>query len=266
MGEGGFRSGKHSYTKTAGSDGVGCAPKAPVHILWVHSTTVEKGKVSEGYFNQVNFKCHQIKVKGVLNGEDEHMWCPTMHGQPSYDKYKSRGKIICLDQKTVDYWVKWVQITSLLIGKIPCKAWTREEYMIKVVRYSCLIPKNTCDSVDVEDLVNATLQMHSMTGMDSVVSCHTTYTQHTNQHICNLEVTEALAVMFESCNRVLSGPVGHLTFKRRSDDKDETTDNPSTMKIQNCQRLNQNAPQSMSCWSVGRATKSTMSNSMTPTC
>ena len=113
-----------------------------------------------------------------------------------------------------------------MVGKIPCKAWTREEYMIKVVRYSCLIPKNSCDGVDVEDLVIATLLMHNVSNLDGVVSCRTTYTQKTNQHICNLEVREALAAMFKMCNRVLSGPIGQLTFKRRSDGMDGSTDDP----------------------------------------
>ena len=85
--------GKRSYVKTAGSGGVRSALKAPVHILWVLSTLVEKGEVSEGYFNQVISRCHQIKIKGVLKGEAEHMWCLAMHGQPSYDKSNSRGKM-----------------------------------------------------------------------------------------------------------------------------------------------------------------------------
>ena len=66
----------------------------------------------------------------------------------------------------------------------------------------------------------------TVTGMDGVVNCRTTYTQLSNQQICNLEITETLAVTFESCNRVLNDPVSHLTFKRRSDDNDGTIVDP----------------------------------------
>ena len=81
--------GKHSYANTAGAAGCGSVPKPQVHILWVHSNLVEKGEVSEGYFNQVISRCNQIKVQGVLDGETEHAWCPAMHGQLTYDKIHS---------------------------------------------------------------------------------------------------------------------------------------------------------------------------------
>ena len=71
-----------------------------------------------------------------------------------------------------------VPIASKMVGDTPCKAWTRQEYKTKMVRYSCLIPK-TCDKVDVVDLVNATLQMHNVNSMKGVVICRTTYTQQT---------------------------------------------------------------------------------------
>ena len=149
-----------------------------------------------------------IKVKGVLNGEAEHKLCLAISGQPSWEKSKhpgknSWGKIICLDQQTVNILVKMVPIASNMVGDNPCRAWTRQEYKTKVVRYSCLIPK-TCDNVDMADLVNAALQMHDVNGMTGVVTCHITYTQKTNQCICNLDVTEALAETFKSCDRVLS--------------------------------------------------------------
>ena len=75
------------------------------------------------------------------------------------------------------------------------KAWTREEYMIKSIRYSCLIPKNSCEGVDVEDLIKVTLHLHGIKNMAGVISCCTTYAQLKNQRIFNLEVAEALANM-----------------------------------------------------------------------
>ena len=95
-----------------------------------------------------------------------------------------------------------------------------------MVRYSCLIPK-TCDKVDVEDRVNAALQMHDISSMKGVVTFRTTYTQQTNQCICNLDVTEALAETFESCDRVLRGPVSLLVFKFKPDSKDRIPVAPS---------------------------------------
>ena len=44
------------------------------------------------------------------------------------------------------------------------------------------------------------------------------------QRICILEVTEQLAATFEAHTRVLSGPLGQLTFRLRSGDDDETTE------------------------------------------
>ena len=40
--------GKRSYTAAAGAGGARHNQDVPVHILWVHSTSVEKGEVSEG--------------------------------------------------------------------------------------------------------------------------------------------------------------------------------------------------------------------------
>ena len=68
--------------------------------------------------------------------------------------------------------------------------------------------------------------MHGVENMAGVISCRTTYSQFTNQHICNLEVAEALADMFEACRRILSGPVGQLTFKLMSGGDNGTTDEP----------------------------------------
>ena len=60
--------------------------------------------------------------------------------------------------------------------------------------------------------------------MAGVISCRTNYTQNTKQCICNLEVTEALASLFETNGMILSGPVGHLTFKLRSGDDNGPTE------------------------------------------
>ena len=121
----------------------------------------------------------------------------------------------------------YMPITMLpAISKILEKSCPRTITRPKWVRYSCLIPK-TCDEVDVEDLVNAALQMHNIFGLKGVVTCRTTYTQQTNQRICDLDVTEALAEMFESCDRVLEGPVGLLVFKLKPDSKDRIPVSPS---------------------------------------
>ena len=68
--------GKRNYVETVSSGGAGSVPKPKVHILWVHSSLVEKGDISEGYFNQVISRCNQIKIKGVFNSEAEHDWSP----------------------------------------------------------------------------------------------------------------------------------------------------------------------------------------------
>ena len=62
--------------------------------------------------------------------------------------------------------------------------------------------------------------------MLGVISCRTNYAQKTKQRICNLEVTEELAKLFETNSRILSGPVDHLTFKLRSGDDDVSTEEP----------------------------------------
>ena len=80
--------------------------------------------------------------------------------------------------------------------------------------------------MDVEDLIKASLHMHGIENMAGVISCHTTYAQLTNQRICNLEVAEALVNMFEACRRILSGPIGQLTFKLRYGGDNGTTEEP----------------------------------------
>ena len=140
------------------------------------------------------------------------MWCPSMHGQPIYDEAKKRGKIICPNKQTADHWVKWIPISANLVGTIPCKAWTSQEYAITSVCYSCLIPKYSVMDVDTGDLIKACLNMHGIKNMKGVINCHTSHTIKYSQCICYLEVTEELADIFKSNSRILSGPTGHLTF------------------------------------------------------
>ena len=182
------------------------------------------GEIAEGYFNQVISKCFAIKVASVLAGEKELAWTPEMQALPSYDKAHSRGKIACLNKQTLDFWVKYIPIASKLVGEIPCKAWTREEYKVNRTRYSCLIPKNICDGMNVEDLINSSLVMHGVNNMTGVHTCRTTNILNSDQQICNIEVSESLAKMLEGCGRILSGPVCPLSFKRRSEDEGETSE------------------------------------------
>ena len=141
--------------------------------MWVNSNLVEKGDITEGYFNEVISRCNKFRVDRVLKGESEFAWCPSMHRQPTYDKAKSRG-------------------------------------------YSCLVPKDTCNGISVDDLVNSSLNMHGIKNMEGVLSCHTSYTINSNQCICNIEVTDHLVNLLDNCGCVLTGPVCPLTFKLRS--------------------------------------------------
>ena len=213
---------KRSYVDSVGSKGTGSGLKSDDHIqiLWVHSSTVDKGDLPEGHFHQVISRCNKIKIDGINNGEVEHMWSPSMHvGNLSMMKPKKRGKIICLNKQTADHWVKWIPIAANLVGTIPCKAWTSQEYAIKLVCYSCLIPKFSVMDIDVGDLIKACLNMYGIKNMKGVINCHTSHTVKHSQRICNLEVTEELADIFESNSRILSGPTGQLTFCLRSGDE-----------------------------------------------
>ena len=68
-------------------------------ILWVHSTETEKGSVAETYFNLVVSKCNRIKIDGINNDDEAHMWSPAIRGQPIYDATNNCGKIICCNKK-----------------------------------------------------------------------------------------------------------------------------------------------------------------------
>ena len=231
--------GKHTYANTAGADGGEHAPKPKpqAHILWVHSNLEEKGKVSEGYFNLVISRCNQIKIGGILRGETEFAWCPDMHGQPSFDDINSRGKIVCRNKKIIDFWVKWIPIASNNVGDIPLKAWTREEYMVKSTRYSCLIPKNSCIGMDVEDLIKTSFIIHGIKKLDGVLSCRTTYVLNSSQRICHIELTDQFSELLESCGRILSGPAGPLSFRPHSESEDAATDEPMQVESSSAKQI-----------------------------
>ena len=78
------------------------------------------------------------------NGDVAHKWSPAVKGQPIYDEVNQRGKIICSNKQTVDFWVKYIELASTQVGTIKLKAWTSKEYETKNAIYSCLIPKKTC--------------------------------------------------------------------------------------------------------------------------
>ena len=202
-------------------------------ILWVHSTEEEKAPVDETYFFLVVSKCNKIKIDAINNDDVAHKWSPGIKGQPIYDDVNHRGKIICSNQQTVDFWVKYIALASTKVGKIQLKAWTSKEYENKNAIYSCLIPKQTCIGIDVEDIIRACLNLYDIKNSQGVVRCHTSYTVRDHQHICILEVTERLATFFEHNSQVLSGPFGQLTFRLRSEDNDEETTEDETVVKEN---------------------------------
>ena len=131
-------------------------------ILWVHSTETEKGPIDETYFNLVVSQCNKIKINGINNDDEAHMWSPAIRGQPIYDDTNHCGKIICCNQKTVDFWVKYIELASTIVGKTKLKAWTSKEYECKNAIYSCLIPKNSVIGIDVEDIIKACLNLYGI--------------------------------------------------------------------------------------------------------
>ena len=182
---------KCSFSNVAGSRGDGSGPKSKDHVLvlWVHSNTVDKGELPDVHFHQVISMANKIKIDGINNGEVEHMWSPSMHGQPIYDPVKKRGKIICLNKQTADHWVKWIPIAADKVGTIPCQAWTSQEYVVKSVHYSCLIPMFSIMDVDVGDLIKACLNMNGFKDMKGVINC---YTSHAIKKTNNTSVTSRL--------------------------------------------------------------------------
>ena len=151
---------KHTYAGSAalaGSGPVGTfsKPKKMACTLWVHTNDVEKGEISQDYFFEVISRCNVIKVDGFLDGKTEFSWCPDMRGQPTYDSDHSRGKIVCFDLQTFNFWRTYIPIAALQVGDTPCKAWSWEEYKVPKIRYSCLIPIDTCKGLEVRKLIQS---------------------------------------------------------------------------------------------------------------
>ena len=159
--------------------------------------------------------CNLIKVDGLLEGKSEFSFWPDMRGQPAYDKDHARGKIVCYNLTTLNFWCTYIPIAAQQVGDIPCKAWTFEEYEVPKILYTCLIPKDTCNWLAVRKLINATLVMNKI-GMEGVLSCRTSYMKNSNQRICHIEVTDQIANLLNNAGLVLKGPVCSLTFRLKS--------------------------------------------------
>ena len=200
------------------------AKKDHEEILWVHSTEQEKGPVSRSIFFSVISKINAIKVRAINNDDESHIWSPAIKGQPIYDQVNNRGKIVCTNQQTIDFWVKYIDQVSPSVSSVHLKAWTSKEYDDKNSIYSCLIPIDTCDGIDSKDIVAACLRMYQFRNSEGIVRCYTSNTKESGQRICIIEVTEKLATLIETQSRVLSGPYGHMTFRRRSGDPGETVE------------------------------------------
>ena len=203
-----------AYSRAAGSVS---APKTkkPSHTLWVHTHNVEKGPIDKEIFFEIVSRCKAIKVKGAIKGEAEFSWNNDLKGQPTYDNDHSRGKIVCGNLQTVDFWCKYIPIAALEVSNTPCKAWTWEEYEIPKIRYSFLIPFDTCNGVEAKDLIQTTLVNNNLS-MNDVLTCRTSYAKLSHQRICNIEVTDQLSTAIDDAGRFLQGPVCSLTFKLQS--------------------------------------------------
>ena len=219
------KSSKISYVEAANRVAARAnASKDHEQILWVHSTEELKGPVSRSIFFSVISKINAIKVKAINNDDESHIWSPAIKGQPIYDYVNSRGKIICTNKQTVDYFVKSIAEVSPSVSSVHLKAWTSREYNDNNSLYSCLIPLDTCDGIDSKDIVAACLRMYHIRNSEGVVRCYTSTTKESGQRICIIEVTEKLATLIETQSRVLSGPYGHMVFRRRSGDPGETVE------------------------------------------
>ena len=190
---------------------------------------VEKGAISKDYFFEVVSRCNIIKVDGLLDGKTEFSWCSDMRGQPTYDSDHSRGKIVCFDLQTFNFWRTYIPIATLQVGDTSCKAWSWEEYDVSKIQYSCLIPIDTCKGLEVRKLIKATLVMNNLS-MEDVLTCRTAYAKVTNQRICNIEVTDQLANLLDYAGRVLRGPVCSLSFKLQTGSTKDPDDEPYTFE------------------------------------
>ena len=205
-----------SYSQVAGA-APPPPPPPPHQTLWVHSNDDEKGPIEKDMFFEIVSQCNIIKNKGAIEGDPEFCWKSNLIRQPSYDTENSRGKIVCGDQKTHDFWVKFIPIAAITVGNLNCKAWTWKEYEVPKIRYSFLIPFDTCNGIDAKPLVQGTLAVNQLSMVD-VLSCRTSYSKTNKQRICNIEVTDKLARAIDDAERVLVGPVCPLYFKLQSED------------------------------------------------
>ena len=185
--------------------------------------------------------CNVIKCQGAIKGEPEFCWNTKLKRQPTFDAEKSRGKIVCGNQQTVDFWVKYIPIAALEVCGLPCKAWTWEEYEIPKIRYSFLVPFDTCNGLDARDLIHGTLATNNLS-MSDVLTCRTSYAKLTHQRICNIEVTDKLSQAIDDADRILGGPVCSLTFKLQSGDTEDPELEPVCpeilqIQVDDCQML-----------------------------
>ena len=216
-----------SYSQAAGAS----PPPPPTQTLWVHSNDVDKGPIEKDIFFEIVSQCNIIKNQGAIRAEPEFCWKSNLIRQPSYDAENSRGKIVCGDQKTLDFWVKYIPIAAITVCNLNCKAWTWKEYEIPRIRYSFLIPIDTCNGLDARLLVQGTFAVNQLS-MSDVYTCRTSYAKTTQQRICNIEVTDQLARAIDDAERVLVGPVCPLHFKLQSGDPEDSGPDPGCPEIQ----------------------------------
>ena len=217
-----------AYSRVAGS--TPATKKSPSHTLWVHTHNVARGPIDKDVFFEIVSRCNVIKCKGAIKGEAEFSWNNNLKGQPTFDDKHSRGKIVCGNQQTVDFWCKYIPIAALEVSETPCKAWTWEEYEIPKIRYSFLIPFDTCNGLEASDLIHATLVNNNLS-MSDVLTCRTSYAKLTHQRICNIEVTELLSQAINDAGRFLRGPVCSLTFKLQSGNTEDLELEPVSLEI-----------------------------------
>ena len=218
-----------SYSQAAGAPPLP-PPPPPTQTLWVHSSDDAKSPIEKNVFFEIVSQCNIIKNQGAIEGDPEFCWKSNLIRQPSYDSEHSRGKIVCGDQQTHDFWVKYIPIAALAVCNLKCKAWTWKEYEIPKIRYSFLIPFDTCMGIDAKPLVQGTLAVNQLS-MTEVLSCRTSYSKTTKQRICNIEVTDKLASAIDDAERVLVGPVCPLHFKLQSEDTEDSCPDPVCSEI-----------------------------------
>ena len=206
------------------------ATKSTTQTLWVHTHNVARGQIKKDVFFEIVSRCNVIKCQGAIKGEAEFCWNINLKRQPTFDDEHSRGKIVCGNQQTVDFWVKFIPIAALEVSGIPCKAWTWEEYEIPKIRYSFLIPFDMCNGLEATDLIHATLATNNLS-MSDVLTCHTSYAKLTHQRICNIEVTDQLSQAIDDAGRFLGGPVCSLTFKLQSGNTEDPELEPVGLEI-----------------------------------